>query len=321
MTALRWLLALGISVAGLWFALHGADWETMSATVKNLRSPFWLAFFPLVVLFEFTVRSIRWKLLLDPLKPAPLKVLFPITNAAFFINNVLPFRAGEFARIYWTSQKTGVPLSSCVAVLAVDRLFDMATLLTMTFFVLLNKSALFQSRKPIVLFATVTLGLLAAMALLARFPAPFKSWMEKPAVPRFLTRWAHQFIEGSQALRSTSTFLLAYLLSLSFWTVFILVLRFLASLFSFSLSFTDAAFIEIAMCFGVLLPSAPGYVGTLEAAGVAAFAMLGFDRNVALPFLLIVHFSQIMSTVVLGIPSLWIAGLKVHVPAADRPAP
>ncbi|MBI4395910.1 MAG: flippase-like domain-containing protein [Elusimicrobia bacterium] len=311
MKAFRWFLSIALSVGGLWFALRGTDWTAMSESFRNIQSPGWLLLFPLFTITEFSLRALRWKILLSPLKPARWRDLLPITAAGFFVNNVLPFRAGELARVFWTREKTGVPVGSCLTVLAIDRLFDMLCLLTFVVFVLIRKIDLFPSPRPVIAFLAVTVSGLIGMAFLARFPEAVKNWVDHDWIPPRVKRWAHQFIEGAAILRNGRAFFMAYGISLSFWLFWPLINRLFARSFSIPLSFIDSAWLTIAFCFGALLPSAPGYVGTLEAAGVTALQLVGFGKSETFPFILLLHFSQILSTVLWGIPSLWIAGLRI----------
>lgn len=309
--ALRWSLALGLSGAGLWFALRGADPASVGEAVRGMRAPFWLLLLPAATFVEFCLRSWRWEMILAPLGSAvPARGLFSVVAGAFFLNNVLPFRAGEIARVYWTAQATGVPWSSCLSALAVDRVFDLMSLLTVVTFVLLRKADLFPSAGPVAAFAAVTLGCLAAFAAMARYPEPFARAAGQAWVPNRLKGFVLQFIEGSRALRRAGTFLAAYAVSLVFWLMNIGVILGTARLFGLPLGPTDAAWVQVGLCAGVLLPSAPGYVGTFEAAGVASLGILGYDRNAALPVLLALHAVSILSTVLFGLPGVWKGSLK-----------
>jgi len=311
MNRLRWPLAFLASAAGLWFAFRGTDWAAMRSALADVRSPGWLLLFLVYPPFEYFLRTHRWILLLRPLKELKAGPFFPITVASFFLNNVLPFRAGEIARVYWTGERAALPFTSVLAVLVADRVFDMMCLLTLVAVVLTNNSGLFQSPRMVLTFAAVTFGGLLALMLLALFPEKVKQLTDRPWAPRKLKAWIDNFIDGARALRRPATLLKAYALSMVFWLCNVALVRQAATVFSLDLSFLDAAWVVIAFCFGALLPSTPGYVGTLEAAGVAALQLLGHDKNHALPFVVVIHFAQILATALWGIPCLLTAGLKV----------
>lgn len=308
--SLQWGVALLLSGAGLWFALRGADPQAMQESVRRIHAPYGLLLIPLVVFVEFSLRAWRWKILLAPLRRAPFKTLWFITAAGFFLNNVLPFRVGELARVYWTRQKTGAPFAAGLAVLAGDRVLDMLCLLTLTGLVLSQKTGLLASASAVWTFGAITVAGLAVLGFVARLPQPLKKRLENSAALKPLTSRLIHFVEGAAALKSPWTLLKAYVVSLLFWSIDVSFLMALGRLFSLPLSWLDGAWLLVAMCFGAALPSAPGYVGTLEAAGVAALGLIGYDRNLTLPFILILHFGQILSTALWGVPSLWTAGLS-----------
>lgn len=313
MKIFRTIAGLLISILGLWFALRGTDWPGLRQNLQIISQPWWLAIFVVYVPFEFLLRTRRWTSLLAPLRPSSALGFFPVTAAAFFLNNVLPFRAGEAARVYWTHRKTALPLSTCFSILVADRLFDMMALLTIVSFVLFSKSSLFSSPEILLAFSGGTLTILLGLLWLARWPESILSRMNRPWVPSFFQRWLVQFASGALALRTGKSVLFMYGLSILFWTINVFVTRHLAHVFGLEIGLSDAGFLMAAYALGVLLPSAPGYVGTLEAAGVAAFAVLGFGREQVLPFILATHACQILSTLLWGLPSLWAVGLKKDV--------
>ena len=309
---LRWLIALLASGGGLWFVLHGTDWASLFSSLAHLKFPYALLVIPLAALIEFSLRTLRWQILLRPLGGGAWKDYFPVTAGAFFVNNILPFRAGEWARVWWTHQKSGVPISSCLAVLVVDRIFDTLCIFTLAGLVFIFKASLFSSRGILWALGGTALGALAALGLLARHPGLVKNWLEQGWVPRPLRLWAGQFLEGAKALQSWRNLALVYGLSIAFWAMTVCVFQITGRLFSLSLSWVDGAWLVVAFCLGAALPAAPGYVGTLEAAGVAALVSLGYSRQTAFPFVLTLHACQILTTALLGVPSLWKAGLSIR---------
>lgn len=311
MKIFRWIAALALSVAGLWFALHGTDWSAVWKSFQQMKQPGWLLLFPLYGLYEFVMRTLRWNVLLSPLKKASLMDFLPITAAAFFLNNILPFRAGELARAYWTRRRAEIPFISTLAILAVDRIFDMISLLTVISVILVFKASLFPSMNAVYTFGIVTGGGLFAFIMMAMFPDILRRWTAHSWVPAKIAIWAAHFLEGAQALKNPINLLKAYGASLSFWGVNVLLVYFIGNLFFLSWGYVDAAWLVVALCFGVMLPSAPGYVGTFEAAGVTALGIIGIDKATALSFVLTIHISQILYTVIWGIPSLLMSDLKM----------
>jgi uncharacterized membrane protein YbhN (UPF0104 family) len=55
---------------------------------------------------------------------------------------------------------------------------------------------------------------------------------------------------------------------------------------------------------GAIIPTAPGYVGTVEFLGVTSLAFLGFDKNQSFGYIIVLHFFQLLAVCLMGIYSL-----------------
>jgi len=171
------------SGGGLWYALKGSDWEHLRSTILGVDS-LWLIFlFPIVLLIEYAFRTARFYVLLKPLTKTSWRSLFPITIASFFVNNVVPFRAGELARTYWTSHRTGVSFSGCLAVLTADRLFDMMTLLAFALTLMAFHPASLASPRVVVFFILLTGGGFATLWILSHRRDKFSKWGQSHRFP------------------------------------------------------------------------------------------------------------------------------------------
>jgi uncharacterized protein (TIRG00374 family) len=305
---LKWAAALGVSAAGLWFALKDVQWHEISSAIEGLKNAERLGLAAVSVFIVFAGRSFRWKKLMDPLAPGvPARRYFPITAGGFFLNNILPFRAGEVARVVWTRRTTGAPASAIVSVLAVERVLDMVTLLIFVFIIVLQKPQLAGSSRLVASLAFMVAAGFAALFVLARWPGVVTRSRLFPKIPARVAGFITQFIAGTSAIKSAPTLLLLMGVSCIFWAADIKFIQIVAHLFSIPLSWTDAAWVMCVFCLGAALPSAPGYVGTLEASGVAALRLLGYEAAQALPFILILHLAQMAGTAFWGIPAvLWL---------------
>ena len=63
--------------------------------------------------------------------------------------------------------------------------------------------------------------------------------------------------------------------------------------------------------FGILLPSAPGYVGVFQGCCLIAFAAFAIPEEIALSYGLIVHASQFIPTTLIGLLYLGFKGLSL----------
>lgn len=308
-TWIRWVLTIMISAVAVAYAFRDIDvLKTFQTIVAAGHGRVWI-WVPGGLLLDFCLRTERWRLLMVPLARKPWWRYFPITCGGFFLNNVLPFRAGEAARVFWTYRLTGHPFSRCLAVLATDRVFDMVALLSLMMVVSVSGVAAGDmSHWSVASLAGVSGVLLTILLVMAWHPEGVKRWSARPGLPPFLARTLHQFVDGAAALRDPWRMVRVVVVSLLFWGIEITVFWRVAQLFDVSIPWMAAGLVVVGMAFGAAVPSAPGYVGTLEAAGVGALSLLAFDRATALPLILAVHLGQIGTSILLGIPSLAILG-------------
>jgi glycosyltransferase 2 family protein len=138
----KWKWALGITLAaGLvllaWAGLRhrGFDWGVFRATLAGLEWG-WLAAGFALVLASYAGRALRWAVLIRPLRPnASLWGLISATAVGFTALTILG-RAGEFVRPYLISLKERVPLSSQLAALLLERIYDLLMALVLFGFAL-----------------------------------------------------------------------------------------------------------------------------------------------------------------------------------------
>src|SRR5438034_936253 len=91
---------------------------------------YWLVALSLPVYFlGLWVRTIRWQYLLRPVRRVPALRLYPVVIIGLMANNLIPARAGEFARAYVLGQREKISKTTSLGTIAVDRLFDGVTLI------------------------------------------------------------------------------------------------------------------------------------------------------------------------------------------------
>ena len=130
-SAWKSVVGLSISVLLLWWVFRGEDLGAIAAEVAA-ADPWWLLGAVFVATAGYLLRAMRWRVLLSPLRPQiPLRPRFAATTIGFMVNNLLPARAGEFARAWSLARMEKLRTSACLASLAVERLFDGITVVAL----------------------------------------------------------------------------------------------------------------------------------------------------------------------------------------------
>jgi uncharacterized protein (TIRG00374 family) len=233
-----------------------------------------------IVILTMIIRSVRWKYLLANISQFKIKRLFPSVMIGFMANNILPARLGEFIRAYSLGIKSGESRSAIFATVVIERIFDSLALLSIFWLVIL-----FVPFPPAVKkFGIITLIInLAAVIFLVFLKQKGKRSIEKfmwfiAFLPRkLIDKITHILVNFAEGL---NIFNRAGILGIvSFWSVILWVITALSNYFIF-MSFgiyphVVASFILLLfVAAGVMLPSAPGFVGVFQAAVVGSFMVM-----------------------------------------------
>src|SRR5204862_23499 len=120
-----WVVGLAVTLGLLAWALHDIDPHELGGHLRRADPLLLLAAVALATL-TFPLRTLRWQLILRDAggKRFPLLPLWHATAIGFMANNLLPVRAGEFARAYVAQQQLPVRFSTALASVGVERVFD-----------------------------------------------------------------------------------------------------------------------------------------------------------------------------------------------------
>jgi len=99
------------------------DWTTFWAETEQIR-PWHIAHAIGLIYVAYVFRAIRWKLFLRPVRPHASWLELVSPTLIGFAGLALLGRPGEFIRPYLIARRQNLPVSSQVAVWAVERIFD-----------------------------------------------------------------------------------------------------------------------------------------------------------------------------------------------------
>ena len=292
----------------MYAAFKGVD---SLALKKSLSDANLIFLIPAVILTFVSIwtRSIRWHFLLLHTKRTRITNLFIATVVGFAINNVLPIRLGEFARAYWAGGKENINKISTFATLVVERTLDGVTLVFMliVFALFGDLTTLHWVRPAGILACGGFLSLLATLAALSfnLFQTRILSYRLMKMLPaRFTDKGTialDGFLAGLDVFKTPKRLAAVACLSLLVWIPPALVVACLLSSFSINLPLSAALLILVVVCFGLMIPSAPGFIGTFQYFCVTALSLFGVDKDLSLAFSILYHLSQYVPVTILGL--------------------
>jgi uncharacterized protein (TIRG00374 family) len=326
------LLAIAFSALLLWWAFRDVDFAEALAYLRAVRLG-WLLSAVLVATCLFPLRLFRWRLLLrrEDGAPYPWTPLWHAVAMGFAANNLLPFRAGEVVRTVVASRLTGARLTTSLASVAVERVFDALTVVGLLALALLSPGmppGLSVAGIPVQQAAT-TAGLLALAALVCAglvvaFPRAAEAVVRRIIPSDKIALRLIELIEGIRqglaVLQSPSRLIGVIVWSVVLWLVNALSFYLAFVAFDLPVSYTGAVVLQGVLAFGIAIPSAPGYVGPFEAAIIAVLALYGIGASQAVAYAVGYHITTFVPITVLGVWSATRTGLGLGATAREAPS-
>lgn len=304
-------IVFGLLISGvcIYFAFRGIDFSALAASIASVN---YLYIIPVVfiVLGGHYLRCYRWGKILQTLVSYDQKTLFVLGSIGYMAVNVLPARLGEFARPYLVKKRSGIKITASMATVIVERVFDLLTLMLFMFIVILKISLPPEVVKAGIIVLTISVSLFIILIILAikrdssinKIDAVLRLFPEKIAIP--LNRLAHSFIDGLQILPDIGKTLYVFFLSILIWALAGLSAYVLFLGFGFDLSLINGYAITVIIALGIMLPAAPGFIGTYHVACKIGLVCFGISNADALSYAILLHFFQMMPVVVLGLAML-----------------
>jgi uncharacterized membrane protein YbhN (UPF0104 family) len=201
---------------------------------------------------------------------------YGLTLVGYMGNNTLPARAGDLMRV----MLLGAPRRAVLGTVVAERVLDACALVAIFAFVVLDRGLDFG---PLPYLAAAGVLLVAVAAAVWRF------------VPR-VRDWTRPLVGSTRELLSAYGAAL-FVLSLVVWTVEALVYAAVGAAVGVHLGVTGGLYVMALTNLSALIPAAPGYVGTYDAAVLLALRSLKLP---ALGYLIVLRFVLFVPITVAG---------------------
>ncbi len=315
-------LAIAVSAVCVWISMR----EVRVAEVLDaLRRANWMGFVAVMALtiFGFWVRAVRWRSLIASPKRLSNDSLFSATIIGFMANNVLPFRLGEFVRPYVLARREGMSKTTLLATIVVERAVDMLTLLGILGIALLvhpiseatAAGRMVRAGAGVLLLLCVALTLfVVALESQPRFAHAAIAFATRP-LPEGLRRKvgeaAQHFLEGLGLFRDLPRLAWVFVISFGMFLVYALALSISMRSLGIDVPWYAGLIMLVITAIGIMVPAAPGYIGTLNLACIAGLALFGIGKDHAVPFSWFYFISQWLPITLVGLVYLNREGLSL----------
>jgi len=302
------LLLTGIIVSGLFLFLtfKGVSIAEITDSLTNSEVSFLFPVISLCVLLTI-IRSLRWGVIVNPVKRISQMKLYPISCVGAFAIIMAPLRIGEIIRPFLLHRESKIPFSSAVATVFIERILDFVIALGLLFFVLIGPTmqndvlvrnskyfmgiALFLCFFTILFFKKKTLY--ARIISLINRVTPKR----KDQIINIFNR----FIDGFKIVGDKKRFFTAFMLTFIYWYLSGVLIYLLFRYKNLNLSISTAFLVLILTMLGISLPTAPGLIGNFQVGSVVALTLTGVEKSEAVAFSIVFYIIGIGVDVILGL--------------------
>ncbi len=321
-------VGVAFSLAFTVFFVWTVEWAELAQAMRQVHVH-WVAVASLLLLSEFALRAVRWKVLLRPIVPqARIRDLFVASVIGAAANTLLPLRAGEVAKALVAARKTGAGIPQVISTAVMERVYDIfglvCVLVTMVV-VLPDDPTRGAEELELVdnlklyggMFGAVALGCMVVFFALASRGHQARGLFQrlshlapKPIASKF-DELFDGFVEGLANARDLSGIWQAGLLSLGVWFNGALAIYVLFAAFDLDLPFGAACFTAVAIALTVAIPQAPGFFGVFHVAMEKTMTLWAVSSGPAGAFAIVFWGVSFLPVTLVGLAALWREGLSL----------
>jgi uncharacterized membrane protein YbhN (UPF0104 family) len=239
--------------------------------------------------FNTLVRSERWhRLVVDDGGSPARRDSYSLTTIGYAVNNVLPARAGDAARVVLMAPRAATSRRTVVGTIVAERLLDVGVILVL--FLVVGYAVLGAvGAGSVEWIVLATAGVVAAAA-----------------VTIVLVRRNHRVHDFVAPMLSSTLRLLsrhgALLIAMTFciWIIEATAWIAVGASVGFGMSFLEGLYLVALASVFALIPSGPGYAGTQDAATVIGIKAIGGTGATAVSYLVMLRFALLVPITLVG---------------------
>jgi len=220
---------------------------------------------------------------------------------------LIPMRIGEFVRPYLVSSEGKIPLSSALATILVERVFDVLTILGILFLVFISSTLpmwVIKSGYSVL----ITFVVLICVLFILYYKTEFCLRLSRPLLNKLpqkinvgIEGLIRNVVEGFKIISSPKRLFYTLFLSVLIWAFSGLGIYCLFFFYNFHLPLSSAFLVLVIVIIGVSLPVAPGFVGNFQFACIMALSIFGIAKSDAFAFSMVFYFLGVGMNILLGL--------------------
>lgn len=299
---------LGLGLFFLWTRF--VNLEETFRIISGVEVRF-LLLFVILFLFSGVLRSLRLRILLKK-HSISYKDLLMLNFLSQFLSFMIPIRLGELTKSVYLTTQMEVPLARTLIWVFVDRFLDfwMVSFLISVFLVIipttLSDNFVALAFILMLIFTLIFVLAIKSEVIFTKLTIFLSNFLIFSAVKRWFVLFTHNMVEGFEILRRRPLELLGLTLLTLLATLsdsLIWMLGFLSLGENIGLGKSILGNALAALSF--IIPAAPGYVGSAEAATLAIFSgVLGLETNLVSAVSVVFHILTLVIILICGLLAL-----------------
>lgn len=315
---MRRKLVLGVIVSAffLYLALRGIDTDEFAAAFERVNL-WWVGAGVAATMLGHFVRAWRWQFIMLPVRRVPVGPLWSAVAISFMVNNLFPARLGEFVRAYAIGRSEGVSKSAAFATIVYERVVDVFVILAFLWIVLLNVDGPDWLARSAVIIILLNGTLLALLVVMVRYKAAFRRVLERITRPlphraqNRIVRTSDAFADGLEVVTNMRAVIPIAFTSVIVWGLAALGIYCCFPAMGMDLPPLASLLVLVIISIGVMIPSAPAFVGTMQYACIVALAFYDVSRSDALAYAVVYHATQFFPITLAGWYYAWRASIRL----------
>lgn len=301
----RFAVGLAVTAISVSILIWRINWDVTVATLKA-ADPLFIGLAVGSLVLSLVAKTARWRLLLPPGSTVSVPKLYRILHISFFLNNVLPARLGDVARVAMTSRLPGLRFGHVLSSMLTERVTDTVTLVA-GFLIVSPFLPIPGQYEPWLRIAWIVVASACLLAIAgAVLRRPIVRLANHPRLARFVPgnervhEEARSFSEGWRQLFSRQHVFRIWGWSWIAWVGAFAINYLLMRSLDIDAPIAVAVLLTCTTNLAMLIPSSPGYIGVFHAAATLSLIPFDVSSGRALSFAILAHLVNVVPVTLIG---------------------
>ena len=309
------LILLLITFLFLYLVFKNLNFNQLLQTIKGFEL-IYIIFLVFSIIISLSFRGLCFKLLISKTIKAPLSDLIPLCITGAALNIVLPARAGDIFRAFYTGEKYKESKIKLFGTIMLERIFDGLCIIGMLLIgiYIYNKNPLAQHMCFIAALIFIASLITAFLAIKLNKTEVIFSFLENKCsnlsegfkniflgIIKLSNNFCTSFINGFEILNYPKKLLYVLISSIGIWAFECVNYLIVIQGFNIDINWSVVLFIIAFIALACMIPSASIFIGPYQLAVISAFSIYKVNKETALAISLVEQAVVVLTTSIIAV--------------------